>query len=47
MININIEKEVQNIVKEGYLDKESRFLKTWRRYFCVNSVAGLCSPHRL
>jgi len=31
MNNINIEKEVQTIVKEGYLDKQSRFWKSWRR----------------
>lgn len=33
MQNINIEKEVQSILKEGSLDKQSRFLKTWRRYW--------------
>lgn len=31
MDNINIDKEVQSILKEGFLDKQSRFLKTWRR----------------
>lgn len=32
MNSINLEKELQSIVKEGFLDKQSRFWKTWRRY---------------
>ena len=32
MADINVQKEVQSIMKEGFLDKESRFLKQWRRY---------------
>lgn len=31
---INIEKEVQSIIKEGFLDKQSRFWKSWRR--CIS-----------
>lgn len=46
MYNINIEKEVQSIIKEGFLDKESRFWKTWRRYILINSADGLCSHRR-
>ena len=44
MTNINIQKEVQSILKEGFLDKESRFLKQWRRYFSIYPVDGLYSP---
>lgn len=31
MATIDIQKEVQSILKEGFLEKESRFLKSWRR----------------
>lgn len=42
MADINVQKEVQSILKEGFLDKESRFLKQWRRYLIVKVVDGLC-----
>ena len=32
MADINVQAEIQSILKEGFLDKQSRFLKTWRRY---------------
>jgi hypothetical protein len=25
--------DLQSIMKEGWLEKESRFLKSWRKYF--------------
>lgn len=40
MADINVAKEVQSILKEGFLDKESRFLKQWRRYHSSYAVAG-------
>lgn len=40
---INIEKEVQSIIKEGFLDKQSRFLKSWRRYAFLTQ--SLVRPH--
>lgn len=40
MNNINLEKEVQSIIKEGFLDKQSRFLKSWRRYTSSYSADG-------
>lgn len=30
-MNINIEREVQTVLKEGFLDKQSRIIKSWRR----------------
>lgn len=29
-------KEIQNIHREGFLQKESRFLKSWRQYLCLD-----------
>ena len=31
MDNSSILKEIQTIQKEGFLDKRSRFLKSWRK----------------
>lgn len=42
MADINVQKEVQSILKEGFLDKESRFLKQWRRYTLAHLAAGSC-----
>lgn len=35
-------KEIQNINKEGYLQKQSRFLKSWRQYLSPNSQTLGC-----
>jgi hypothetical protein len=32
MDNAEILKEIESIQKEGYCDKQSRFLKSWRKY---------------
>ena len=29
---IDINKDLEKIIKEGFLEKESRFLKSWRKY---------------
>lgn len=32
MQTTNILDDLKNIMKEGWLEKESKFLKTWRKY---------------
>ena len=40
-MNIDIEREVQTILKEGFLDKQSRIIKSWRRYMLYYKAVGL------
>lgn len=40
-MNINIEREVQTVLKEGFLDKQSRILKSWRRFTIFYLAVGL------
>ena len=48
MANIKVQEEVQSIIKEGFLDKQSRFLKSWRRYsFSLSSRWFVLTPHVL
>ena len=44
MENVDMAKDLEKILKEGFLEKESRHLKTWRKYHTVNQDAGLYSP---
>lgn len=49
MSNINVQQEVQSIIKEGFLDKQSRFLKSWRRYCSLIRFSRwfVLTPHTL
>ena len=40
----DILKEVQNIHREGFLQKQSRFFKSWRQYACTYQTLG--GPHQ-
>jgi hypothetical protein len=35
-------KDLEKIMKEGFLEKESRFLKTWRKYLLVLIKTLVC-----
>ena len=38
--------DLKNIMKEGYLEKESKFLKSWRRYLhsLISDVGSFLQP---
>lgn len=37
----DLNKDLEKIIKEGYLEKESRFFKSWRKYVYSYSGDGL------
>ena len=35
-------RDLEKILKEGFLEKESRYFKSWRKYHPLNQDAGSC-----
>lgn len=38
---IDISKDIEKIIKEGFMEKESRFIKSWRKYTLNYKGVGL------